>query len=312
MHKNYFSQSFVLIVAGVAAAVFVFCHVMAGRVLNFPSDSSSYSSDMVLRSITPRNSIELERLFREADFGWPLPRQTAVPPLLVQSLPRDISAITGAERKKALFLRVLLPMVLMENQKIRSQRKLILQMLMAPKMVPRPGSLAEQALRRLILQYRIDRDIGLQKSLAKLLIRLDEIPPSLVLAQGVIESGWGSSRFALQGNSLFGEWTYRPSQGLAPQSLDDDRRHFVRSFPDIYSSLRSYMNNLNTGAAYQAFRIMRAEMRRKHQPLKAMELAAGLEKYSSRGLRYVDYVRKVIGVNNLQEFDELSLAIQVY
>ena len=86
----------------------------------------------------------------------------------------------------------------------------------------------------------------------------------------------------------------------------------MRAFPDIYASLRSYMNNLNTGKSYQMFRIMRAEMRRKQQPLKSLELATGLEKYSTKGREYVDYVRKVIEANDLQELDELSLAIQVY
>lgn len=307
---NRFSISGVFILAGVTAAVIVFYHTMSSKIFNFIEHPAPYSTDFS-KLITPASTTELEQLFSEANYNWPLVRQQVVPPLQVQSLPLDFSEMEMV-RRRTVFLRVLLPLVLMENQKLRNQRALIRQMLENPDLAPRPDSLAEHALDRLIRRYRIDRGLSLKKSLTKLLIHVDEIPPSLVLAQGAIESGWGSSRFALQANSLFGEWTYQASQGLAPQSRKRGDGHYVRKFPDIYSSIRSYMYNLNTSKSYKGFRNLRAAMRRKQQPLKSMDLAAGLEKYSAKGLKYVAYVRKVIQLNDLQDLDELSLAIQVY
>ena len=311
MLKNIPIKTAIFTLGGAAAVIFLLLGAIQGGIFSVVI-VAPYTNNLTLQPIVPKSTVELERLFDRAHYDWPLSQQQSVPPLLVQSLPGDFAEIDDTARKKALFLRALLPLVLMENQKLHNQRKLILQMLMQRNFAPRPDSLVEQALDRLTRRYRIDQDIGVKKSLAKLLIRLDEIPPSLVLAQGVIESGWGSSRFALQGNSLFGEWTYQPNQGLAPLNRNEHEHHFVRAFPDIYASLRSYMNNLNTGKSYQMFRIMRAEMRRKQQPLKSLELATGLEKYSTKGREYVDYVRKVIEANDLQELDELSLAIQVY
>jgi Bax protein len=306
-----FLKSTVVAWAVIASVMLCACQGSDNPLFNWLIKPVSYPNQS-LASITPKTTLELERFFEAANYVWPVKQSQVVPPLVIQSLPPDFPQVENMAQKKALFLRALLPLVLIENQKLRNQRQIILRMLTRPKSVPQPGSLVEQALDRLTRRYRVEQDNSMKKGLAKLLIRLDEIPPSLVLAQAVIESGWGSSRFALQGNSLFGEWTYHAEQGLAPRDRDADKSHFVRVFPDIYSSMRSYMNNLNTGKAYLSFRIMRAEMRRKQQPLRSLDLAIGLNKYSAKGREYVDYVRKVILVNDLRNVDELSLALQVY
>lgn len=257
--------------------------------------------------LNPDSTEQLESMFERHDYQWPLPQGTTVPPLIVQQIPQDFPETKDMARKKSLFLRMLLPMALAENQKIGQQRRLIQEMYRQPDALPLPDSLVGKALDKLTQRYRIKEDFVMKSSLKQLLKRLDEIPASIVLAQGVIESGWGSSRFAMQGNSLFGEWTYNPQVGLAPQRRNANAKHLVKAFPNLLSSVKSYMKNINTGRAYREFRQMRANMRATSQPLEPLILASGLLRYSAKGQHYVDYVRKVIEVNKLHELDQLSL-----
>ena len=53
-------------------------------------------------------------------------------------------------------------------------------------------------------------------ALDKLKRRVDIVPPSLALAQAAEESGWGTSRFAIKGNSLFGQWDFS-GKGIKPK-----------------------------------------------------------------------------------------------
>jgi Bax protein len=141
----------------------------------------------------------------------------------------------------------------------------------------------------------------------KLLGRLDIIPPALALAQAAIESGWGTSRFAREGNSLFGQWTYVNSKGLEPNQRDEGATHFVASFPDLRASVRAYMRNLNTGNAYHEFRTARAATRAAGQPLQASKLAEHLHRYSQRGEDYVSEIRRLINSPSIAALDQTRL-----
>jgi Bax protein len=261
-----------------------------------------------LRSVSVSSSEELEQVFTAENFAWPLQREN-VPPLVLQALPKDFPAIADMSQKKALFLRVLLPMALLENHNIKQQRAVIEHMYAQPKLVPQPDSMVGKALDKITKRYRVETDFAMESRLQVLLARLDEVPPSLVLAQGVIESGWGSSRFALEGNSLFGQWTYNPKLGIAPKQRAETATHYVRAFPDLFSSVKAYMRNLNTGRAYRSFREMRSKMRVEQNRLDPLTLAGGLLAYSEKGQAYVNYVRKVIRINDLHLLDGQSLAI---
>jgi len=248
---------------------------------------------------------ELEHLFSELAYDWPLTAGPVVPRLLLKSLPPELNNGLSVERKKAIFLRVLLPVVLAENQHIRQQRSW-LQALLAEGL-PSEGSPVWQQLQQLAKAYRVKGDLQRPEKQQQLLRRVDEVPVALVLAQAANESGWGTSRFVRQANNLFGHWTFRPEKGLVPLQRDDGKKHRVRIFSSLRSSVRTYLFNLNTGRAYRRLRKLRAILRDNKQLLDGEHLAAGLIHYSERGEDYVEEIRGLIRSNHLSHFETVHL-----
>jgi Bax protein len=140
-----------------------------------------------------------------------------------------------------------------------------------------------------------------------LLHRVDILPPSLVLAQAATESGWGTSRFAREGNNLFGQRTYRPGNGIVPANRPDGETHEVKRFGTLFESVRSYMRNLNTHLAYRELRDLRAQLRRSGRPLSGALLADGLNAYSTRSSDYITDVRAIIRANDLSRANQAFL-----
>jgi Bax protein len=134
-------------------------------------------------------------------------------------------------------------------------------------------------------------------------MRVDEIPPSLALAQAAIESAWGTSRFAVQGNNLFGQWCYKKGCGLVPLRRDSGSRHEVAKFSSVTQSVNAYMRNLNTHRAYSDLRANRAQLKATEQNVTGHLLAANLLDYSELREVYVEEIRAVIRINKLAQYD---------
>jgi Bax protein len=135
--------------------------------------------------------------------------------------------------------------------------------------------------------------------LFELLKRVDTIPTPLALAQAANESAWGTSRFALEANNIFGQWCYDEGCGVVPSRRRADASHEVRAFDTIDEAVQAYFLNLNTHERYQNFRNMRFQMRNQRGELDPLVLAYGLEGYSERGDRYVDEIQTIIQQNDL-------------
>ena len=144
------------------------------------------------------------------------------------------------------------------------------------------------------------------KDLTTLKIRMDEIPVSLALAQAAKETGWGTSRFAQEGNALFGQWTWS-GEGLKPKEADENKGHKVMKFNVLQASVRAYQRNLNTHRSYKNFRLARAHLRDKDQPLDSLILSQFLKNYAETGNQYVEVLQKIINQNNLKDFDDAKL-----
>ena len=144
------------------------------------------------------------------------------------------------------------------------------------------------------------------KDLSTLKIRMDIVPVSLAIAQAAKETGWGTSRFALEGNALFGQWTWS-GEGIKPAAADIDSKHRVMKFKILKASIRAYQRNLNTHSGYREFRIARAELRDNNQKLNSFILAKYLDKYAETGEEYTKIVKKIIEQNNLTDFDDVKL-----
>jgi len=258
-----------------------------------------------LRTVNVPDMKQAERMFDRLGFDWPPRADASVPRIALGALPKDLAAADDPVRKKSVFLRTLLPIVLAENERIRYQREYVESRLASG--LPLPGSPARRALRELLREYGLDGALDRAATQNELLLRLDEVPPGLVLAQAAIESGWGSSRFARLANNLFGIWTFRDGMGVVPRARADDERHTVRWYPSIRASVRSYLRNLNVGHAYEDFRVRRAEMRRSDEMLSSLDLIPALTRYSARGEEYIRELRAIIVANRLQRLDGIEL-----
>ena len=135
---------------------------------------------------------------------------------------------------------------------------------------------------------------------------MDEIPVSLAIAQAAKETGWGTSRFALKGNALFGQWTWS-GEGLRPKNAEQGHDHKVMKFHSLKLSVRAYLRNLNTHSSYRSLRKARTLLRNKNEPLDSLALSGHLDKYAETGNEYVKVIQKIIIQNNLKDFDEARL-----
>lgn len=228
-----------------------------------------------------------------------------VPRHFVSTLPADMRAIRAAEKRKALFFKTVLPLVLKVNNEIAADRARLKRILS----VARTGQKLPAADRLWIAAkseiYKVKRS-----DLQSLLARMDIVPPSLALAQAAEESGWGTSRFVLEGNALFGQWTFSQNQHLVPRKRADGKTYQIRAFPKLIDAVRAYTRNLNTHRAYREFRATRATQRAASKPLSGIALADTLTSYSERGEKYVRSIRILIASNRLQSLDGARLGAE--
>jgi Bax protein len=225
-----------------------------------------------------------------------------VPQARVDDLPARLREIDRATKRKRLFVKTMLPAVLRANAEVRAQRDFLKALIALD--IPRgdlPGEMRRK-LRALADRYQVDPG-----NLPKLKRRVDVVPPALVLAQAAIETGWGTSRFAQQGNAIFGQHTRDPNDpGMVPQGLEDpDFR--VRSFDTVTQAVQAYLHNLNTHPAYRKLRVIRADARARGVDPDSHAMAAGLTEYSARGWAYVKDIRVTIRANDLQAFAKARL-----
>ena len=188
------------------------------------------------------------------DLGYDLKSVRAgqkVKPIYLTKLPKDLKTFGDTKKKRELFIKIILPLILNENEKIQNDRKKLFKILSK-----NFNTVGERVwLKRRFKEYKIaDQD------LAKLKMRMDIIPVSIAIAQAANESGWGTSRFALEGNALFGQWTWS-KKGISPKNKDPDQNHKILQFQILKASVRAYKNNLNTHNAYKEFRETRARLR---------------------------------------------------
>ena len=220
-----------------------------------------------------------------------------VKPVALDSFPREIKMIENTKKRKEFFIQIVLPLILQENNNIRLDRKRLFSIINKNN----NSKLEKKWLDTKYKQYGIP-----SKDLSTLKIRMDEIPVSLALAQAAKETGWGTSRFAQEGNALFGQWTWS-GEGLKPKESDENEGHKVMKFNVLQASVRAYRRNLNTHKTYKEFRLARAQLRDSGRPLDSILLAQYLDEYAETGQQYVKILQKIIEQNNLKDFDNAKL-----
>ena len=225
------------------------------------------------------------------------PAIVMVPADFARRIPERHLALSGADQKQS-FINLVLPLIVASNDELVQRRNAV--------------KAAFDAKNRAMLEkwavlYRVDPEKLDDAELAKqLLRRVDTIPVALALAQAAIESGWGTSRFALQGNALFGQWAWTESAGIRPLAASNERA-VVRSFGSLLESVRAYMHNLNTHPNYQRFRLARQRLSPQNKTIKAGTLATYLDSYAEIGTAYVDKLRAVMSSNNFDQYARARL-----
>ena len=251
----------------------------------------------------PTSSVRLsastiKQLFKDTKYNLKEVRKNKlVKPVNLELLPNEIKMIESTKEKKNLFIQIVLPLIIEENNQIKLDRKKLFAILNRSN-----NSDAEKKwLKMKFRQYGVKN-----KDLLTLKIRMDEIPVSLAIAQAAKETGWGTSRFALEGNALFGQWTFS-NEGLKPLSADNDKSHKVMKFQVLQASVRAYFRNLNTHSSYREFRKIRASARDNDEKFDSLILADYLDEYAATGAEYTKVLKKIIQQNSLKDFDDAKL-----
>ena len=263
---------------------------------------SEYSDRQILgfgNNISARTIISL---FEEENYNLKDIRQgKAVDPVFLSKLPTGIANIDSIGDRKKLFIKVILPLVIYENNKIIEDRNYVNQ-------ISREKSLSEQEivwLDKKFKEYKVKAN-----DIEELKKRMDVIPPSLAIAQAAYETGWGTSRFAMEGNSLYGARTWKKGKGIVPNDRGEEQKFEVLSFKIIRASISSYKKNLNTHQSYSEFRKAREIQRKEKNRVFGLELSQYLNKYSEIGDVYVQRLKKIIEQNSLTDFDESVLSLK--
>tara|TARA_B100001250_G_scaffold376927_1_gene365591 strand:+ start:2057 stop:3121 length:1065 start_codon:yes stop_codon:yes gene_type:complete len=241
---------------------------------------------------------EIDSLFKEVNYNLKDVRiSKLVKPIDIGLLPKEIKNIGSTKKRKDMFIKIVLPLIVKENTKIRIDRKRLFTILNKNSNT----DIEKKWLQKKYKQYGVR-----QNDLYTLKVRMDEIPVSLAIAQAAKETGWGTSRFALKGNALFGQWTWS-GDGLKPKNAEDGKDHKVMKFHSLQLSVRAYLRNLNTHSSYKNLRKVRTKLRDQNKPLDSLILSIYLDKYAETGNQYVEVLQKIIEQNNLKDFDEARL-----
>ena len=217
-------------------------------------------------------------------------------PVEIGKLPYELKEIQST-KKKELFIQIVLPLILEENNKILLDRKKLFAILNKNN----NSNSDNQWLNKKFKQYGVS-----SKDIPTLKRRMDIIPPSMAIAQAAKETGWGTSRFALEGNALFGQWTYT-DKGIKPAAAEAGTTHKVMMFNVLKSSVRAYTRNLNTHKSYKKMRYARAIQRDNKGKLYSLELVDYLDRYAETGKEYTIILKKIIEQNSLIDFDDVKI-----
>jgi Bax protein len=254
-------------------------------------------NEVVLPNLNLKTETVLN-LFKDVDYTLSGVRaDKLVKPIYFTQFPKDLETIQSNKLKKETFIQIVLPLVVAENERILEDREK-LKVLSVKKFTT---DLEKQWMRQKLLEYKVKKG-----DLNELMYRMDIIPTSIALAQAAKESGWGTSRFALEGNAIFGQWTWS-GKGIAPLDRESNKNHKILKFPILRASVKAYQNNLNTHKSYKSFRDKRLKLREKSNKLNGLELTETLKNYAQTGSEYTKILNQIIKQNRLTDFEPVRL-----
>ena len=270
-----------------------------------PEPKKEKSPSQVTELVLPNLNIKTETvlsLFKDVEYDLKTVRyQKRVKPIYFTQFPKDLDEIKDTKLKKETFIKIVLPLVVAENEKILND-KIKLKRITSKKMTT---DKEKSWLRLKLREYKVKNS-----DISELDKRMDIIPASIALAQAAKESGWGTSRFALEGNAIFGQWTWT-GQGIEPLNKGKHEGHKILRFPILRASVKAYQNNLNTHKGYSEFREKRHSIRKRNKSIKGLDLTDTLDRYAQTGKEYTDILEQIIKQNDLSDFETVQLTNSV-
>jgi Bax protein len=266
---------------------------------NVFDDIDVFNSDDNNLNTSRLSASTIEQLFKDTKYNLKKVKEIKLVNIgnSIDHLPMEMKNIENTKKRKNLFIQIVLPLIIEENTKIRLDRKKLFAILNKNN----NSETEKKWLSKKFKQYGVKSN-----DFSTLKIRMDEIPVSLAIAQAAKETGWGTSRFAQEGNALFGQWTWS-GEGIKPAGADGDSKHKVAKFKVLKASVKAYQRNLNTHSGYKEFRRERAIQRDNEGKLNSLLLVNYLDKYAETGVEYTKILKKIIEQNSLTEFDDVKI-----
>jgi Bax protein len=216
-----------------------------------------------------------------------------VQPVVYSSMP-ELSSLAVSERKHR-FIHLMLPAILLAQEKMAAQQAWVREVgeQIDKGICPEQDSLS---LVDMMTRYRVATSEELVRS-------MHPHPVSIVLAQAVIESGWGTSRFCQEANNVYGMWSYsKDEKRIKAGEERDGKAIYLRMYDTLFESVYDYLYTIARSHAYEEFREARLQTQNPYQ------LIWYLSNYSESRLEYVKVLRNVIEYNDLTQYDAYELA----
>ena len=316
MHKTYFNIShfkfFILILFWFfSLLILIYTNQSSNEVVKSIKPVKPYSSidadDNEVNRITKLYAFNEEKfltkdlinVFNENNYNYEtVLKHKKVPNLYISTLPEDFSEIVSSSKKKSLFVRSILPLIVKENNRIEILNNKIQKLKNNFSNIKRSEAIW---ISKMMSSYKVKSN-----NLNDLIVKVDIIPVSIALGQAAIESGWGTSRFAMEGNALYGQWSWKSGSGIVPKDRDINEVYEIKSFLSLSNSVSSYMKNLNTHQNYKNFRINRKLLREHNIPVLGSYLYQYLDKYAVDN-NYSDILKKIIDSNKFGELENVEI-----
>ncbi len=185
------------------------------------------------------------------------------PALFLSYFPEDFHKITDEKERNALFIKILAPLALRLNREILAERKQIetlnKKFEQGKALSAQENELLEKTAAKYDVFTRLKGPERKRLLLRELLIKVNTLPPSLLITAAAIETNWGTSRIVREGNSLYKMLVWHSDKGLKPLGETEDDTYRIKTYPNIYASMQEFALSLNSELKFADMRDIRKE-----------------------------------------------------
>lgn len=203
----------------------------------------------------------------------------------------SLNELPVAEKKQK-FIDMILPAILVIRAELKNTQNEVKSLIASD--TSRISKKQKKYLHKLLKKYKAE-------NFDELLSKLNTHPNSIVLAQSAVESGWGTSRFFLEANNIFGVWSFSKHDNRIKANKDRNGKFtYLKKYSSLSKSIEDYFLTIAKGP-YGDFRLQRTEIKNPYK------LVSYLQKYSELGEGYVKKLQVVIKSNDFTKYDNYHI-----